>query len=117
MTTKTRIFHGYRYRYEEYEGGEDEEGIGLVVQRFCPDTSSALALASPLAANTTTLVDIVLSDPASRMKAEAGAVSRRRNTTNNMMMGGRSSLRQLGLSFRIFGDGSGIYMVIGSDRQ
>ena len=111
--TKTKIARGYRYMDEGDEGGEDEEGIGSVVPICFPDTSSA----SASAANTTALVESVLSDTASRAKVGAGAGPRRRRTKKNITTGGRYSLRRLGLSLRIFVDSSGIGIVIGSDRQ
>ena len=52
-----------------------------------------------------------------RAKAGGGAGSRRRRTTKNITAGGRSSLRRLGISLYIFGDGGRISMAIGSDRR
>ena len=61
--------------------------------------------------------EIFLLDPASKLKAGAGEGSRRGRTTNNMTTGVQYSLRRLGLSIRIFGDGSRIGMVIRSDHR
>ena len=108
--TKKKIAPGYRYRENGYE-----EGIGLVVLRYCSDTSPALASAS--AENTMALAEIFLSDTASRAKAGDGAGSRRRRMKKSITTGGRSSIQRLGIYLCIFGDGGRIGIVIGIDRQ